>query len=44
MRREAERFRPAWPILGFMFLLTWQAINVWYWPRRFDDDRPRRDR
>jgi hypothetical protein len=39
-----DYFWPAWPILGFMFLLTWQAINVWYWPRRFDDDRPRRDR
>jgi hypothetical protein len=39
-----DYFWPAWPILGFMFLLTWQAINVWYWPRRFDDDRPRRGR
>jgi Domain of unknown function (DUF1707)/2TM domain len=36
-----DYFWPAWPILGFMFLLTWQAINVWYWPRRFDDDRSR---
>jgi Domain of unknown function (DUF1707)/2TM domain len=34
-------FWPVWPILGFMFVLAWQAINLWYWPRRFDDDRRR---
>jgi hypothetical protein len=39
-----DYFWPAWPILGFMFLLTWQAISIWYWPRRFDDDQARRDR
>jgi hypothetical protein len=26
-----------------MLLLGWQAINLWYWPGRFDDEQPRRD-
>ena len=32
-----DYFWPAWPILGFMLLLAWQAIGVWYWPRRSGD-------
>jgi Domain of unknown function (DUF1707) len=36
-----DYFWPVWPILGFMFLLAWQAINLWYWPRRLDDDQRR---
>lgn len=39
----SDVFWPIWPILGFMLLLGWQAINLWYWPGRFDDDQPRRD-
>jgi Domain of unknown function (DUF1707)/2TM domain len=39
----SDVFWPMWPILGFMLLLGWQAINLWYWPGRFDDDQPRRD-
>ena len=40
-----DYFWPAWPILGFMLLLGWQAVSLWYWPGRFGDDRPRpRDR
>ena len=38
----SDVFWPIWPILGFMLLLGWQAINLWYWPGRFDDDQPRR--
>ena len=39
----SDVFWPVWPILGFMLLLGWQAISLWYWPGRFDDDQPRRD-
>ncbi|HEX3211109.1 MAG TPA: DUF1707 domain-containing protein [Actinomycetota bacterium] len=39
----SDSFWPVWPILGFMLLLGGQAINLWYRPGRFDDDRPRRD-
>ena len=39
----SDVFWPVWPILGFMLLLGWQAVNLWYWPGRFDDDQPRRD-
>jgi len=39
----SDVFWPIWPILGFMLLLGWQVINLWYWPGRFDGDQPRRD-
>ena len=40
-----DYFWPAWPILGFMLLLAWQATGVWSRLGRFDDDRSRpRDR
>lgn len=39
----SDTFWPVWPILGFTLLLGWQAVNLWYWPGRFDDDQPRRD-
>ncbi|MDP9210185.1 MAG: 2TM domain-containing protein, partial [Actinomycetota bacterium] len=39
----SDVFWPVWPILGFMLLLGGQAIRLWYWPGRFDDDQPRRD-
>ena len=39
----SDVFWPVWPILGFMLLLGSQAVRLWYWPGRFDDDQPRRD-
>jgi hypothetical protein len=38
-------FWPAWPILGFMLLVAWQATGIWSRLGRFDNDQPRpRDR
>jgi hypothetical protein len=37
----SDNFWPVWPILGFMLLVAWQAINLYSRVGRFDDDPPR---
>ena len=37
-----DYFWPAWPILGFMLLLGWQAVAAWSRLGPAEDDRPRR--
>jgi hypothetical protein len=37
----SDTFWPVWPILGFMLLVAWQAINLYSRVGRFDDDPPR---
>jgi Domain of unknown function (DUF1707) len=34
----SDSFWPVWPILGFLLLLAWQAIGVYSWAGRRDDD------
>jgi hypothetical protein len=38
---DSDIFWPVWPILGFMLLVAWQAINLWSRVGRYDDDPPR---
>ena len=38
---DSDIFWPVWPILGFMLLIAWQAINLWSRVGRYDDDPPR---
>jgi hypothetical protein len=38
---DSDVFWPVWPILGFMLVITWQAINLWSRVGRYDDDPPR---
>ena len=37
----SDNFWPVWPIVGFMLLVAWQAINLYSRVGRFDDDPPR---
>jgi hypothetical protein len=37
----SDVFWPVWPILGFMLLVAWQAINLYSRVGRYDDEPPR---